>query len=801
LSSRPPWGRDVGFAILLLLVLSALFPSLVFGGHVLFERDLHQMLYAQYASLARILRQGSWPIWDPWPGFGQPMIGNPAAQVLYPPTWFCLVLEPGRAYTLYLFLHLVVGALAVRALAGRFGASPVAAAGAGIAWMLSGPILSLANLWHHLAGASLMPVVWLAADGVLRRPDLRGAILWGGATGLQVLAGSFDMCLLTGALTGPWWLYARRDPAAAPPVRRLLPTVAVAGGVALALGAGLLLPAFAVWRGSARQSLAEGVRAFWSLHPALLLQVSLPVFPQGLPLPPETRSALFEAREPFLASIYLGLACLPLMAAALLPRARRPAPFLAVGMVLSALLALGRHGLAYPALVAVFPPLTSLRYPVKVTAVMALCGALLVGLGLDALRETGGVRRLRLPSLFLGAVCTLAALVLAVALLHSLPAWLIAAEAAAGPGAAAMATEANRLFSSVGLGLGALSLVALGLTSPARRAVLVFLVALELGQAHRDLHATAPAVLFATPPAIVSHLRPASLPGTFTRIHAWDYMTRVLGKAYRRSEPDIPARTALREVPDALATALARHDFLSPPTAARFGLYGSFDRDWLGLQPRGVRNLGLIFQAREETPDILRLLQAGGVSHVVSLHEEGLEALAPVATETSRFAGQVHLLRVEDPLPRAYAVGGVAVADGILALQTLLGPDFDPRASVILPTGVPARAPASFTSNVRIADARPDRIRIEAVLGAPGYVVLLDAWDSGWRALVDGRDAVLERANVGFRAVGVPAGSHAVEFIYRPRGLSVGLALSAGAAVLVLGTLVKRPSPVRPANP
>ena len=71
----------------------------------------------------------------------------------------------------------------------------------------------------------------------------------------------------------------------------------------------------------------------------------------------------------------------------------------------------------------------------------------------------------------------------------------------------------------------------------------------------------------------------------------------------------------------------------------------------------------------------------------------------------------------------------------------------------------------------------------------------------GWRAFVDGRDAALQRANVGFRAVNVPAGVHVVELVYRPRGLWMGLALSAGAAALVIGALLKGPSPARAAKP
>ena len=42
---------QLGYGLLLLGLLAVLFPGLFFGGEVLFERDLHQMLYGQYAAL------------------------------------------------------------------------------------------------------------------------------------------------------------------------------------------------------------------------------------------------------------------------------------------------------------------------------------------------------------------------------------------------------------------------------------------------------------------------------------------------------------------------------------------------------------------------------------------------------------------------------------------------------------------------------------------------------------------------------------------------------------------------------
>ena len=71
-------------------------------------------------------------------------------------------------------------------------------------------------------------------------------------------------------------------------------------------------------------------------------------------------------------------------------------------------------------------------------------------------------------------------------------------------------------------------------------------------------------------------------------------------------------------------------------------------------------------------------------------------------------------------------------------------------------------------------------------MSAPGFVVLVDTWDPGWQATVDGQETEVLRANLAFRAVAVPAGDHRIEMRYRPRSVLVGAGLSVGAVVLLL---------------
>jgi uncharacterized membrane protein YfhO len=84
-----------------------------------------------------------------------------------------------------------------------------------------------------------------------------------------------------------------------------------------------------------------------------------------------------------------------------------------------------------------------------------------------------------------------------------------------------------------------------------------------------------------------------------------------------------------------------------------------------------------------------------------------------------------------------------------------------------------------------------DRVRARASLATPGYLVLVDAFDPGWRVSLDGRPAPLLRANVAFRGVSLPAGTHEVEFLYRPWSVEWGIAFSI-ASFLVGGVIFLR---------
>jgi uncharacterized membrane protein YfhO len=83
-------------------------------------------------------------------------------------------------------------------------------------------------------------------------------------------------------------------------------------------------------------------------------------------------------------------------------------------------------------------------------------------------------------------------------------------------------------------------------------------------------------------------------------------------------------------------------------------------------------------------------------------------------------------------------------------------------------------------------------VHVEVDLSEAGYLVLLDAYDRGWRVSVDGQATDHLRANLAFRAVAVPAGPHRVDFVYRPIAVTAGVLASAGTVTALIGMALLR---------
>jgi Bacterial membrane protein YfhO len=154
--------------------------------------------------------------------------------------------------------------------------------------------------------------------------------------------------------------------------------------------------------------------------------------------------------------------------------------------------------------------------------------------------------------------------------------------------------------------------------------------------------------------------------------------------------------------------------------------------------------------------------------------------------------------RTAQPLARLY--GGYQVVDGEQALALLRDTPSAARDRALVNAPVANLAPGPGEGAVGSATIRawtPGDVRVDVDARRAGLLVLAINDYPGWRATVDGRAAEVVRADHAFQAVAIPPGRHGVQFQYRPRSLTRGVALTL-AGLLACALLWLVPARRRP---
>jgi hypothetical protein len=151
---------------------------------------------------------------------------------------------------------------------------------------------------------------------------------------------------------------------------------------------------------------------------------------------------------------------------------------------------------------------------------------------------------------------------------------------------------------------------------------------------------------------------------------------------------------------------------------------------------------------------------------------------------------------VPGALPRA----AFFPAPAVLKLDTdeihrrLRDVSYDVGARVMLAAGAPEFPPTTAPANAAplgVAYARPssDEIVVRArATGGGGVLRVLESWDIGWSATVDGMPVDVLCADDAFLAAALPPGDHEVRFTYATPGATTGIGISL-ASLCLLGAL------------
>ena len=122
-----------------------------------------------------------------------------------------------------------------------------------------------------------------------------------------------------------------------------------------------------------------------------------------------------------------------------------------------------------------------------------------------------------------------------------------------------------------------------------------------------------------------------------------------------------------------------------------------------------------------------------------------------------------------DGQPRARIVGRPAYAADerqALSLFQASNPDVLRERAIVEDPSRPLPSASPATGKAVIVEDLPDRIVVEADLDSPGYLVLSDTYEPGWKATANGQPVTVRPANLAFRAVYLATGHHTVRFDY-----------------------------------
>ena len=748
----------VGVALALLGIWLLLFAPTLDGRNTFVLGDAGRYSVFADFSRARFASSGERTFWNPYVFMGLPTIGSladPRPQWLPDPllrAWDALTHTEQGTPLWPPLLACMGGALGAAWLARALWAcGPAAMTLAGGIWLLAPGLLVSLAFGHdaQCVTTALIPVTLLAAHAVLTASGgpalLAASIGFAAALAAQMLGGHPQFVVYTAIALVPFAIERALAHG------RLPRLVALAGAAALAaaMSAGVWLPAllFGAHAQRADPTFAARQAANFSLMPRDLLSLA---WPRAVGYAGDAYWGGMRATD---YSNALGLLAAGLAVLGALARrpGRRAAWAWAAVAVSAMLLSLGRNLPPLGAWVESLPVLGAFRTPITWLTLTVLSASLLAARGLEALLSVAprGVWRAGLACLALGALALIARG-------WVVSGWLAAAEeafedriahglvqrgsidrfAAAAPRAAgAAANDLGLDLLLAGASLGALEL--------ARR---------RGGPRARDVAAGAIAVAAMAPLAllVLPALRAATGPRERLRI----------------------------EPPPALARAAA-----SDPLhrATWFDPSRTFSNDWIAWRARQVAGLSGAVPAPWDEAS-----QAGLFGQHAFLRACAVRYVALPGP-----SGGDTLGTWPDSPPRAHAVGRVrALAGDAAVIAAMRHPGWDAAAVAFASAGSDREFPATEAVAIEWERDEPDALELRVHAPAEAFLVIADADFAGWRARLDGRRVGIERVDLLFRGVTIPAGEHRLTMDFEPEGWPMARALALGGWALALAAAV-----------
>ena len=799
-------GEALALSGLLLLIILLFLRVLLLPPEMCLGRpagDARSQFYGWRAYGFGQVKEGRFPLWNPYEFLGMPFVASLQSAMFYPTNWLCAIMPLGRAINIGILFNIFLSAAFTYLWARRLGVSRPGAVISGLVYALGAPqfLRIFEGHWSFLCSMPWIPCILLCVELIVQGKARLLAMAGGGvAVAFQLFGGNPQYAFYCG-IAAVFYLIGRRLQSGRGDRRKWLKTGACFAGMYV-LGAAMagvqLLPALELLSVSSRQGqLSYDWIKQYSLTPESLITLLVPdLFGSDAGAQYWGRWNLWEM------SAYVGVAAVAASVFALVRRFRgavRLGTILALAMLL---LALGEYTPLLRVLYHTVPGFDLFRSVARFLCPFSVFMALLAGLGTDALASASELsnsddeefRRARKRT------------------------WC-----------------ATAIVGGIALGFGILGLVLLTNWEFGRAAWTKFMDAMlriRPGQ-HvyvrlRNTNIDAAFKHMAMKAVAASLLRSAVFIGSVAAVAAFVMARRCSKRAAYVILMMLVAADLMTFSSRYLDTFDPTADGLTPgalaaleadPQPFRFARGGDFNFPQCegmtneiccleGVQPNvpsRFRDVFWTFQGRSRNEQRTVYQLYGGIPAAFRMLNlkyivQDKRVPPPGTAGAKRILedDRLRLTALPNPFPRAWLVHAYAVVSDANELLAVL-PRFDYERQALLETN--PNLSLTPTNQVEptplITRYEANRVEIETEVTSSALLVMSDLHYPGWRATVDGEPTDIYRANYLMRAVHVPAGRHTVVFEYRPASFRMGIILSlagalAGGALVAAHILRKR---------
>ena len=768
--------------------LTLFFSSLLFfydllnGRYLLTERDLGPYFIPPRFFWVESIKNGYFPLWDPYQFSGHPFLANPQHAILYPLNTLFFILPFDWAFNVIIILHFFLGGLFTFLFLRDLEVNSTGSLISGLIFMLSGYLLSVHSLLSVLLSSIWIPLIMMFFRRALASPGLRNEILAGIFVTVSFLGGGveivyanffvlFFMVIFPPSLfhspvpgekpaESQWWRISRR--------MRSLFVVSLAF---LFLSAIQLIPFLELILNSVRgQGISYQEATIWSFAPKDILLFFLPdAYGYFLDV------KKYWATQCWLKTLYTG--GLPFILGSFFFLFGKDRKLYFSLMVFSLFCALGGYNPLYRFLYEYVPFFNGIRYPVKFLYLFILSLSIISGLGFQRLIEfSREAANKRCKTLLIAFALISGFLLLGLTLGHQ---------------------EVERVLKLRGIDFPDFNLLPVNLHHAQRFLfyLTLFFLLLRVGQEVKWKGWVKVLFVFFLTADLFGNM------GFYGKEKTSDYFqkTKIMemissDKGHFRTFST--AKTISMDTQILIAGA-SNLNILKEKHLPSLNLLYGVHSIW-GIGVVRLKRVDDLYYAMTGTPSIsaTNLMDLYGVKYVISVTPieedprfeliysrlEGLQG----RREDLLKENTIKLYRNHNYLPRAWLVNDFRVLDSNSILPTMITQEFHPDREALLeedPKWGKESFPSALPNKLEFIHESNNRLQLFIQANENSLLVLSDTYFPGWKAFLDGRKTKIYRANYTFRAIPLNAGTHRVEFVYDP------LSFKLGAGVTFLGII------------